>query len=141
MLHYKQGAPDFVKGGHRPKPFPGKFPTRIFYKLTLRRGSTVIYTGKPNVEVMLRLRRLIRANQVRQYTLAEFDRSGAFAFFKLDMRFLTPDVHHVSERFWRTYHPFYGADPTLSCFAAPFKMLQGMRENVKWTYYNFRKRE
>ena len=140
MLHYKQGAPNFVKGGHRPKPFPGKFPTRIYYKLTLLKGVTITYMGKPNVEVILRFRRLLRANRVRQYTIAEFDKSGTFALFKLDMRYIDADVHHVSARFWKTYHPFYRADPTLSCFAVPFEMLQGIQENVKWTYYNLRKR-
>jgi hypothetical protein len=121
MLHYRQNAPSFVKGGHKPKPFPGKFPTRIHYELALPKGSTVIYMGKPNVEVMLRFRRLLRTNRVRQYTIAEFDRSGTFALFKIDARFIDPDVAHISERFWKTYHPFDAADPTLSCFAVPFE--------------------
>lgn len=77
---------------------------------------------------------------VRQYTIAEFDRSGTFAFFTLDMRYLGPNINHVSERFWRTYHPFDAADPTLSCFAVPFEMLQRTDGGLKLTYYN-RKRD
>lgn len=124
MLHFKQSVPSFVKGGHRPKPFPGKYPTRIHYKIALFKGSPIVYTGKPNVEAMLRFRRLLRANVVRQYTIAEFDRSGAFALFSLDVRYMGPNVNHVSERFWKTYHGIDVADPTLSCFAAPFRVLR-----------------
>jgi len=124
MLQYKQKAPDFVKGGHRPKPFPGKFPTRIYYKLSLFNGSTIIYLGKPNVEVMRRFRRLLQSNRVRRYSIVEFDKSGAFAIIDLDVRYIGACTNHFSKRFWEVYHPLDGADPTLSCFAAPFRILK-----------------
>lgn len=123
MLHYKQRAPSFVKGGHRPKPFPGRFPTKICYKLSLFDGSSIIYLGKPSVEVMGRFRRLLQSNRVERYNIVEFDKSGTFAAIDLDVRYIGAHTNRVSERFWRTYHPLDGADPTLSCFAAPFKML------------------
>jgi hypothetical protein len=113
-----------VKGGHRPKPFPGRFPTKIYYKLSLFNGATVVYLGKPNVEVMRRFRRLLRSNQIRRYNIVEFDRSGAFAMIDLDVRYIGAHTNRVSERFWKAYHPLDGADPTLSCFAVPFKMLK-----------------
>ena len=123
MLHYKHNAPSFVKGGHKPKPFPGRFPTKIYYKLSLFKGSPIIYMGKPNVEAMKRFRRLLRANRISRYTVAEFDRSGTFAITDLDVRYMGEHANRVSERFWRTYHPFDAADPTLSCFADPFRVL------------------
>jgi len=136
MLHYNQRVPAFVKGGHRPKPFPGKFPTRIYYKIALFKGSPIVYLGKPNTEVMKRFRRLLRANLVRQYTVAEFDRSGAFALFRIDVRYLGPNENRVSERFWRRYHPFYAADPTLSCFAVPFEVrFAKVLEEKPYLYY------
>ena len=139
MLHYKSTIRGFVRGGHRPKPFPGKYPTKIYYKLSLFKGSPIIYLGKPNVEVMKRFRRLLRANRICQYTIAEFDRSGVFAITCIGVRYVGSQIHHVSERFWETYHPFDAPDPTLSCFAVPFQMLRRARDGVEWAYYSGRK--
>ncbi len=135
MLHYKQNAPRFVKGGHRPKPFPGGFPTRIYYKLFMFKGAPIIYLGKPNVEIMRRFRRLLRANRICRYTIAEFDKSGTFAMVALDVRYIGGHANHVSERFWRLYHPFDAADPTLSCFAVPFEVRLAKQPSEKGHLY------
>ena len=76
---------------------------------------------------------------VRQYTIAEFDRSGAFALFSLDVRYMGPNVNRVSERFWRTYHPFDAADPTSSCFAVPFEIRLAKGPGEKGYLYYLRK--
>ena len=130
MLHYKNNTPRFVKGGHKPKPFPGRYPTRIYYKLYMFKGAPIIYLGKPNVDAMKRFRRLLRANRIQRYKVAEFDRSGAFAAIDLDVRYIGAHANRVSARFWKVYHPLDGADPTLSCFAVPFKMLQYQDERL-----------
>lgn len=59
------------------KTFPGLYPTRVFFRLTSRKGSEIVYLGKPSFNAYRQLRNaLVRRRHGTPYFIAEFDREG-----------------------------------------------------------------
>jgi hypothetical protein len=58
----------------KPKPFPGKYPTRLAYEIRFSGGRTESYCGKPSKQAVERLFALQQRRRVRFSCVVEFDR-------------------------------------------------------------------
>lgn len=59
------------------KTFPGLYPTRVFFRVTMRKGPEIVYLGKPSFNAYRQLRNsLARRKQDAAFFIAEFDRAG-----------------------------------------------------------------
>jgi hypothetical protein len=63
----------------KPKPFPGKYPTRIAYAGMLLDGTHISYIGKPTRKVLARYQQWMRTHMLKQIWIIEFDRNGVIA--------------------------------------------------------------
>jgi hypothetical protein len=88
----------------RPKPFPGKFPTRIAWEFTFHNGETHSYVGKPSRWALVRYWNLIKPD-VKEYWALEFDRSGSVARIKAVYPYLNEPETAIASIRW-VYHPW-----------------------------------
>jgi hypothetical protein len=63
----------------KPKPFPGKYPTRIAWQGTLKNGEQISYIGKPTERILSRFRFLRENNSIARFWGVEFDKNGSIA--------------------------------------------------------------
>lgn len=111
----------------KPRPFAGKFPTRIAFIVQRKDGTIEAqYLGKPN---RLQLARLLRCGgrKGRSVHAVEFDTNGPILSVGSQ-----PARHHFSA-LWELYHPWDGAqfpkDWRMLWFSAPhwLKKIGGFR--------------
>lgn len=90
-----------AREGREWAPFPGSHPTRIFWWVTTNRRS-YSYKGKPSHMATLRLEKLLRDRQTRQFEYFEVDTKGTVVSCggRLD-----DFVPHQSIT-WQMYHPW-----------------------------------
>lgn len=89
----------------KPKPFPGRYPTRIAYVGTLANGQKVSYIGKPTRQVISRYRDWLKNYQLRDMWIIEFDRNGVIARDKNTGALVRTCEAAVIRN---AYHPFPG---------------------------------
>lgn len=89
--------------GKMPVPFPGKWPTRITYRVQDRVSKTVTYTGKPGRNRVVWLRNLINEGRLRSLTAFEFDRGSILAYLQIRGKSLPKMINN--EDLYRLYHP------------------------------------
>lgn len=87
----------------RPKPFPGKYPTRIAFKAVLTDGKVVTYVGKPSLRITNRIRHWRTHYVLRSIQAMEFDRNGVLARDKT-VNALRWEITYANLR--QKYHPF-----------------------------------
>lgn len=86
----------------KPKPFPGRYPTRIAYTGTLIDGKVVSYVGKPTKKALLKFRQFLNSYQFKTVSAVEFDRNGAIARNNTTNPFATCEKSSLRLE----YHPF-----------------------------------
>lgn len=59
-----------------PRPFAGKYPTRLAWRILTGDGVTHTYQGRPSLVARQRLLSLLRTQTVRKLGVVEYDRSG-----------------------------------------------------------------
>jgi hypothetical protein len=94
-----------------PRPFPGRFPTRIFGEVVFTNGRKAVrYIGKPSVTAVRRLAKAAYSTGKHHCTFVEFDRR-----------------HIVKHSYWNgdVHYPFelQNATSTLCAFYHPWESL------------------
>lgn len=71
----------FAQTGQRPRPFPGKFPTRVAWEVKNSDGKNWSYIGKPSVNATRQFSSKARLAGTTYASFREFDREHLVAQF------------------------------------------------------------
>lgn len=104
-----------VAGNRSIKTFPGLYPTRVYFKIEMRKGEDVLYIGKPSSNAYRQLRYALGHRKPGgMYFISEFDREGLLYICALDKLGKT---HNKTCASWSKVHPGSYTDSSMTWMA------------------------